>query len=97
LHKCKTCVILEYQLKQKAMTHTIKNNYWNQEYKHNMRGLKPSKKIEVYNLFLEFGLCVNGTSDLHYELILEATGEYLIKGETIKNMLDRLDKSYVSR
>ena len=55
--------------------------FWNHEYRHDMRDLKDSVKKEVYNTFIEFGLKPNGKSDLHYQLICEVIGDYLIEGE----------------
>ena len=34
----------------------IKNYFWNHEYRHEMRTLKPSRKMDVYNVFLKFNL-----------------------------------------
>ena len=69
--------------------------FWNYEYRHTMRDLKNSVKKEVYKTFVEFGLKPNGKSDLHYQLICEVIGDYLIEGETDKDRHSRLKKSYI--
>jgi len=69
--------------------------FWNHEYRHTMRDLKDSVKKEVYNTFLEFDLKPNGVSDLHYQLICEVIGDYLIEGETQEDRHSRLKNSYI--
>jgi hypothetical protein len=64
------------------------------EYRHEMRDLKPSVKMEVYNVFLEFDLNPSDVSDLHYQLICEVVGDYTIQGEDVNNRKVRLHKSY---
>jgi len=73
---------------------TINNYFWNHEYRHEMRDLKPSVKMEVYNVFLEFDLNPSDISDLHYQLICEVVGDYTIQGEDVNNRKVRLQKSY---
>jgi hypothetical protein len=59
-----------------------------------MRDLKPSVKMDVYNVFLEFDLNPSDVSDLHYQLICEVVGDYTIQGEDVNNRKVRLQKSY---
>ena len=74
----------------------IKDYFWNHEYRHFMRDLKDSVKVEVYRTFKEFDLDVNGKSDLHFELICEVIGDYTIQGEPKDAREKRLAKSYIS-
>jgi len=73
---------------------TINNYFWNHRYRHEMRDLKPSVKMDVYNVFLEFDLNPSDVSDLHYQLICEVVGDYTIQGEDVNNRKVRLQKSY---
>ena len=74
---------------------TIKKYFWNQEYRHEMRTLKPSRKMDVYNIFLEFDLDPSESSDLHYQLICEVVGDYTIQGEDVNQKQIRLQNSYI--
>ena len=68
--------------------------FWNHEYRHEMRDLKPSLQKEVHDTFLEFDLELDGASDLHYELICSVVGDYTIEGEHENERLNRLKNSY---
>lgn len=71
-----------------------KSMWWNHEYRHYMRDLKPSIVLQINRAFRRFGLALNGTSDLHLQIIQEYVGEYIIDGETIDDMKRRMAKSY---
>jgi hypothetical protein len=68
--------------------------FWNHEYRHEMRDLRYSKKMEVLNAFLEFNLDISDKSDLHFDLIREVIGDYVIKGEDEREREKRLKESY---
>ena len=68
--------------------------FWNRKYRHHLRDLRPSLKNEVKKTFKEFGLKLNGTSDLHLDLILEIVGDYTIQGEKESKRKERLNYSY---
>ena len=68
--------------------------FWNHEYRHEMRDLTYSKKIEVLNTFLDFDLDIAAKSDFHYELICEVIGDYTIQGECETEREKRLKESY---
>jgi len=69
--------------------------FWNHEYRHQMRDLKPSIQKRIKRAFERFDLQLDGVSDLHLELIQEYTGEYLIEGETIQDMEARMKANYI--
>ena len=73
---------------------TIANNFWNHEYRHEMRTLKPSYKMDVYKTFLEFDLNPSDKSELHFQLICEVVGDYTIQGECDNARQLRLQNSY---
>ena len=74
---------------------TTKNTYfWNHEYRHYMRSLKPSLQNEVRKTFIEWGLELTGTSDLHEQLICEIIGDYTIENEDKNERAKRLEHSY---
>lgn len=68
--------------------------FWNHIYRHEMRDLKPSLQKEVKKTFQEFNLELSGKSDLHYQLICEVIGDYIIQGEDENERIKRLKKSY---
>ena len=68
--------------------------FWNREYRHHLRTLRPSLQNEVKKTFKEFGLKLNETSNLHLDLILEIVGDYTIQGEEETKRKERLDYSY---
>ncbi len=74
----------------------LNTNFWNHEYRHEMRGLKPNLQIEVKKTFEEFDLNLNEKSDLHYQLICEIVGDYTIEGENKNERIARLNKSYLN-
>ena len=74
---------------------TIKNNYWNHEYRHYMRDLKPSLKVEIFNLLTEWDLNPSEVSELHEELICSVIGDFTIQGENPKNRAERISESYI--
>lgn len=69
--------------------------FWNHEYRFQMRDLKPSIQKGIKKAFKQFGLALNGKSDLHLQIIQEFTGEYLIEGETIQDMQKRMASNYI--
>jgi len=69
--------------------------FWNHEYRHYMRDLKPSIQNQIKRAFKSFGLALDGQSDLHLEIIQEHTGEYMIQGETIQDMEARMKANYI--
>lgn len=73
---------------------TYPNYFWNHAYRHEMRDLRPSLKIEVYKAFVDFGLQPDATSDMHQQLIDEIVGDWMIQGEPESNRLERLKYSY---
>ena len=81
--------------KQIEIMKIIKNYFWNHEYRHEMRTLKPSRKMDVYNVFLKFNLDPSESSDLHYQLICEVVGDYTIQGEDVNEKQIRLQNSYI--
>lgn len=74
---------------------TTTTYFWNHEYRHQMRDLKPSIQNQIKRAFNSFGLALNGQSDLHLQIIQEHTGEYMIQGETIQDMEARMKANYI--
>jgi len=72
-----------------------KTSFWNHEYRHQMRGLKPSIQQKIMDAFIWWDLPLNGKSDMHLQIIQEFIGDYLIKGETIQDMETRLASNYI--
>jgi hypothetical protein len=72
-----------------------KSMWWNHEYRHYMRGLKPSIILAINKSFRQFGLTLDGKSDMHLQLIQEHVGEYIISGETRADMERRMAQSYL--
>ena len=70
-------------------------NFWNHNYRHEMRTLKPSLQTEVKNVFIEFGIALNGESDLHKELIDSVIGDFTIQGEHPSERLKRIEEAYI--
>lgn len=68
--------------------------FWNHEYRHQMRDLKPLIQNRIKRAFKQFDLELDGVSNLHLQLIQEYTGEYMIEGETIEDMKARMTKNY---
>ena len=69
-------------------------NFWNNEYTNKMKGLRDDFKKEIYDTFLEFDLNPSDASDLHYQLICEVIGDYLIQGEDEEERTKRLEYAY---
>jgi hypothetical protein len=86
---------LHHHSKLKQQTMTTTTYFWNHEYRHQMRDLKPSIQKRIKRAFERFDLQLDGVSDLHLELIQEYTGEYLIEGETIQDMEARMKANYI--
>ena len=53
--------------------------FWNTEYKHDMRSATPLQRVEVHNAFTEFGLDLDGKSDLHEQLVAEMLGNFTVE------------------
>ena len=70
--------------------------FWNHEYRHIMRGLKPVLQNEIKKTFSEWDLDLSGKSDLHLELINEVIGDYTIEGEPEISISNRLHYAYSS-
>jgi hypothetical protein len=68
--------------------------FWNHEYRHELRTLKPHLQEEVKKSWLQYDLELDGVSDLHLELICCINGDYTIEGEAPEERLKRLEKSY---
>ncbi len=98
--ECIQCVLL---LKYKIIIQILQTNksnnmttyFWNHEYRHYMRDLKPSIQNQIKRAFKSFGLALDGQSDLHLEIIQEHIGEYMIEGETIQDMEARMKANYI--
>lgn len=91
--------LLNYQDEFKlSLEETIKVfmfDFWNNEYKHYMRDLKPSYKYEVYKELKDWDLELDGKSDLHLELIQGVIGDYTINGEDDSQRIERLENAYI--
>jgi len=91
--------LLNYQNEFKlSLEETIKVfmfGFWNHEYRHYMRDLKPSYKYEVYKELKDWDLELDGKSDLHLELIQGVIGDYTINGEDDSQRVERLENAYI--
>ena len=47
--------------------------FWNYEYRHFLRDTSVSKRVRVHHKLLQAGLEVNGSSDLHEQIITKET------------------------
>ena len=76
------------------MKTTLNTYFWNHQYRHYMRDLKPSLQNEVKKTFIEWSLDLDGVSQLHEQLICEIIGDYTIIGEQENERAKRLEYSY---
>ena len=76
------------------MNSPLNTYFWNHEYRHYMRDLKPSLQNEVKKTFIEWELELTGVSDLHEQIICEIIGDYTIIGEGENERTERLEHSY---